>query len=210
LDLSKNDLRSEGLSVVSEALKSTSIKQLNIADNMVTYNQQNQQDMSGVIKFAKDMKDMGSLSKLIFNGGVNSRHGWEEGGTVTMDTTMTEADFSGKKLGPAGAQILVAFMSTKLFEAMGSLSKLTFCGNGGQYGSEGDAVTIDTTMTEADFNGKKLGAAGAQILAAFISTKLFEAKGSLASLDISDNDIGDEQTAKIKQICAGKSIKFTL
>jgi hypothetical protein len=34
--------------------------------------------------------------------------------------------------------------------------------------------------------------------------------GSLASLDISDNDIGDEQEAKIKQICAGKSIEFTL
>jgi hypothetical protein len=91
LDLSKNNLRSEGLSVVSEALKSTSIKQLNIADNMVTYNQRNQQDMSGVIKFAEDVKDMGSL----------------------------------------------------------------------------------------------------------------------ASLDISDNNIGDEQEAKIKQICAGKSIKFT-
>jgi hypothetical protein len=35
-------------------------------------------------------------------------------------------------------------------------------------------------------------------------------KGSLVSLDISDNYIGDEQEAKIKQICAGKSIKFTL
>jgi hypothetical protein len=32
----------------------------------------------------------------------------------------------------------------------------------------------------------------------------------LASLDISDNNLGDEQEAKIKQICAGKSIKFTL
>ena len=69
---------------------------------------------------------------------------------------------------------------------------------------------MDTTMTEADFSGKKLGAAGAQILAAFMSTKLFEAKGSLASLDISDNRIGDEQQAKIKEICAGKSIKCAL
>jgi hypothetical protein len=35
--------------------------------------------------------------------------------------------------------------------------------------------------------------------------------GSLASLaDISDNNIGDEQEAEIKQICAGKSIKITL
>ena len=34
--------------------------------------------------------------------------------------------------------------------------------------------------------------------------------GSLASLDISDNHIGHEQEAKIKQIRAGKSIEFTL
>ena len=64
LDLSKNNLRSEGLSVVSETLKSTSIKQLNIAGSMVTYNTQDDEDMSGVIKFTGDMKDMGSLSSL--------------------------------------------------------------------------------------------------------------------------------------------------
>jgi Ran GTPase-activating protein (RanGAP) involved in mRNA processing and transport len=34
--------------------------------------------------------------------------------------------------------------------------------------------------------------------------------GSLSELDISNNGIGSEQTAKIKQICAGKSIKCTL
>ena len=64
LDLSKNDLRSDGLSAVSEALKSTSIKQLNIAENLVTYNTQDEEDMSGVIKFTEDMKDMGSLVSL--------------------------------------------------------------------------------------------------------------------------------------------------
>jgi hypothetical protein len=70
---------------------------------------------------------------------------------------------------------------------MGSLSKLTFCGNGGtSCYPEGDAVTIDTTMTEADFSGKKLGTAGAQILAAFMSTELFEAKGSLSSITFGD------------------------
>jgi len=34
--------------------------------------------------------------------------------------------------------------------------------------------------------------------------------GVLASLTISNNRIGSEQEAKIKQICAGKSIKCTL
>jgi hypothetical protein len=71
-------------------------------------------------------------------------------------------------------------------------------------------TTINTTMPEADFSGKKLGAAGAQILAAFMGRKFFQDKGSLASLDISDNNIGDEQGAIIKEICAGKSIKCAL
>ena len=71
------------------------------------------------------------------------------------------------------------------------MSSLTFNGGFEEYGSwnEGDAVTIDTTMTEADFSGKKLGITGAQILVAFMSTKLFEAKGSLSSLDISQNNL---------------------
>jgi hypothetical protein len=66
-------------------------------------------------------------------------------------------------------------------------------------------------MTEADFSGKKLGAAGAQILAAFMSTKLFEAKGSLSKLKMDKYDSGQGcvQEAKIKQICAGRSIKCT-
>jgi hypothetical protein len=147
--------------------------------------------LHGILALIHAIKDMGSLSKLSFNGGVYGHRGWEEGETVTIDTTMTEADFSGKKLGLAGAQILAAFMSTKLFEAKGSLSSLTFCGNGGDYGFEGDAVTINTTMSasrkEADFCGKKLGAVGAQILAAFMSTKLFQAKGSLVSLNLANN-----------------------
>ena len=98
---------------------------------------------------------------------------WIDGKVATIDTAMTEADFSGKNLGASGAQILAAFMSTKLFGASGSLSKLTFCGNGGRTGGRitggaGDPVTIDTTMTEADFSGAKLGVSGAIIVSAFI------------------------------------------
>ena len=72
--------------------------------------------------------------------------------------------------------------------------------------NEGGAVTIDTTMTEADFSGKKLGVTGTQILVAFMSTELFEAKGSLSYLAIFNNAIGSEQKALIEQICTEKSI----
>ena len=107
LDLSKNDLRSEGLSAVSEALKSTSIKQLNIAENMLMHNPQGNSDMSGVIKFTGDMKDMGSLSKLTFSGDSPRSK------PVTAEVGMTEADFSGAMLQTSGAIILAAWLEHK-------------------------------------------------------------------------------------------------
>ncbi len=48
--------------------------------------------------------------------------------------------------------------------ANGALNKLTISGD--SRGSE--AVTIETSMTEADFSGKALGASGAIMLAAFL------------------------------------------
>ena len=54
--------------------------------------------------------------------------------------------------------------------ANGALSKMTFTGNG-DYGDGGDPVTVETGMTEADFSNKKLGPAGAIILAAWIEHK---------------------------------------
>ena len=103
LDLSKNGLMSEGLSVVSEALKSTSIKQLNIADNNLTIDQNYGTDMSGVIKFAEDMKDMG-LSKITFSGDDCKSK------PVSVEVGMTEADFSGAMLQQSGEMILAAWL----------------------------------------------------------------------------------------------------
>ena len=54
--------------------------------------------------------------------------------------------------------------------ANGALSKMTFTGNGDN-GDDGDPVTVETGMTEADFSNKKLGPAGAIILAAWIEHK---------------------------------------
>jgi hypothetical protein len=174
-------------------------------------------------------------------------NGAQQAPPVALDTTMTEADFSGKKLGSVGAQILVAFMSTKLFQAKGSLSNLHIGYNnipeeqmrvfiamdkldvlcavpirelkansiteldlaGKSLGTEGALVlstylkadtsgslskltfsgdsstlyvdlrvrfpvTIDTTMTEADFSGTNLGVSGAMILAAWLEHKVLK------------------------------------
>ena len=77
---------------------------------------------------------------------------------------------------------------------------MTWCGNGGRGGGEGDADTIDTSMTEADCSGKKLGAAGAQILATVISTELFEAEGSLVSLNLARNELGVEGAKHVAEV----------
>ena len=57
-------------------------------------------------------------------------------------------------------------------------------------------------QTEADFSNQGLGAEDVKLIASDIQDM-----GALASLTISNNQISSEQEAKIKEICAGKSIK---
>jgi len=111
--------------------------------------------------------DSGALASLTFNGGVELWSGWEEGEVVTINTSMTEANFSNKKMGPSGAQVLAAFMGRKFFQDNGALSKITFDGSG--YKSK--AVTVETGMTELDCSGSNLYECGAIILAAWIQHK---------------------------------------
>jgi hypothetical protein len=46
------------------------------------------------------------------------------------------------------------------------MSKFTFCG--GTRGTGSKPVTMETTMTEADFSGKALGLSGGIMAAAFL------------------------------------------
>jgi hypothetical protein len=47
---------------------------------------------------------------------------------------------------------------------MGALSTFTFSGDS----ISSEPVTMETTMTEADFSGKKLGVSGGMMVAAFL------------------------------------------
>jgi hypothetical protein len=98
----------------------------------------------------------------------------------------------------------------------GSLSKLDISGNricgldergNGTYDASGLAALTNSigNLKELNISNNSLKAEGAKVL-----VPALEANGPLVSLDISDNNIGNEQEAKIKQICAGKSIKFRL
>jgi hypothetical protein len=225
LDLSKNELRSEGLSAVSEALKSTSIKQLNIAGNMVTYNTQDHKDMSGVIKFTGDMKDMGSLSSLHLGGNNISEEQMQL--FIDMDKfdvlcgvpvkelkadSITELDLSGKSLGVEGALVLSASLKAN---ASGSLSKLDLSKN--DLRSEGLSAVSEALKSTSikQLNIAQNGLAYNQPIKKDMSGVIkfaddMKDMGSLASLDISNNSIGSAQEAIIKQICAGRSIKCAL
>jgi hypothetical protein len=71
--------------------------------------------------------------------------------------------------------------------------------NGGvydEYGrwTEGDIVTLESSMTEANFSNKKLGVHGAMIISAWLSSG--KDKGAMTSLNISQNGLGDVGAAK--------------
>jgi hypothetical protein len=68
-------------------------------------------DMSGkmngaedVIMLAAEIIDNGALSTFTFSGDYSSNQ------PVTMETTITEADFSGKQLGVSGGMMVAAFL----------------------------------------------------------------------------------------------------
>ena len=85
--------------------------------------------------------------------------------------------------------------------------------NGGMYKGgdweEGFAVTINTTMKEANFSNKLMGSSEAQILAAFIGRKFFQDNGALSKLDISaNNSIPQKERRHLKKICNAKGTRI--
>ena len=67
------------------------------------------------------------------------------------------------------------------------------------------ALKTNTTITDLNLSNNNLNAEAAKILSEDIQDN-----GALASLDVSNNRIDENQKAKIEQICARKSIKCTL
>jgi hypothetical protein len=131
-------------------------------------------NMSGKMHGAEDAILLGpeiagnaALLKLIFGG--NSYQGdWN--GTAyptitpepaTLEVGMTEIDLSNKGLGAAGAIIAAAWISHR---DNGAISQFTFSGDNA--GTK--PVTMETSMVEADFNGKALGVSGAIMVGAFL------------------------------------------
>jgi hypothetical protein len=63
------------------------------------------------VLIANDISDMGAISSFTLSGGrYHDICDWKEAPAVTMETSMTEADLSGKHLGVGGAIMLSAFL----------------------------------------------------------------------------------------------------
>ena len=65
LDVSNNSIRSEGCSALAGILNQSSITDLNLANNYVTYDAQDKSGvMDGIMKLAGVLEDNGALSKI--------------------------------------------------------------------------------------------------------------------------------------------------
>jgi hypothetical protein len=119
------------------------------------------------------------------------------------DKTLTGLDVSGKKLGTEGALVVAEYL-----DGNRALSKLFFGGdeywNGDDYVTP-EPATLELGMAEANLSNKGLQAAGAIIVAAWISHK---DNGALNKLDISNNNIGAEHERDLQRICVAGGIEL--
>jgi hypothetical protein len=121
----------------------------------------------------------------------------KESDPVTIDTTMTEADFSSRRLCPAGTRILVAFLSRDFFQAEGALSKLDLSNSALATKEAGASIA---SMLKSNMTLKALNLSGnynqnaaedGPGFASEIASGL-EANASLVSLNLANNYFGTE------------------
>ena len=124
------------------------------------------------------------------NGLATKEAGAALGSMLKTNTSLKSLDISGNGYSGCDGPGFSSEVSAGL-QDNGALSKMTWSGNERYYDTvtkqmeDPSAVTLDTTMTKADFSNKGLGVSGAMILAAFIS-------GAMSILDVSSNNIGPE------------------
>ena len=106
LNVSDNDLHAVGGKVIAEALRENqSMAELCLAGNHLGITESHSAaDMSGVMAIATAITTMGALTKLTISGDQSYCE------PVTVEASMTEADFSSKYLMASGAIMLAAFL----------------------------------------------------------------------------------------------------
>jgi hypothetical protein len=170
-DISKNSIRAEGGKALAEALKGNQvIIELNMSSNHLGLNIGFGSDMSGVTALADVIPGMGAISLVnLLHNGIGTDQAKDFVDILKNHPTLkslcgnkgneTELDMIGKMHGAGDAIMLVPDIIDN-----GVISKFTFSGEG--YGNK--PVTMETSMTEADFSGSGLGVSGAIMLSAFL------------------------------------------
>jgi hypothetical protein len=159
----------------------------------------------GLIALADAIPDMRALSRLVMRW--NNIHGAEAGKAfadmLAQNTVLKELDLSSQACGPGGKALDAAF--AKEFAAgisgNGAVSTLIFGGDGEVYDGSiwipALPATLTVGMKEADFSNKNLQAAGAIIVAAWISHK---DTGAISSVNLLKNHIPMEQAKTLASI----------
>jgi Ran GTPase-activating protein (RanGAP) involved in mRNA processing and transport len=169
LSLKSNNLQAAGGKALAEGLKGNQvITELNIAGNTLS---NSGYDMSGVVALADVIPGMRALSVLSLkdNRLLTAEAGRILSDMVATNTVLKELDLSSNNWqdgygrlqgdGPGFARELAVGIRDN-----GALSTFTFSGDF----SSSKPVTMETTMIEADFSGKGLGAPGGMMVAAFL------------------------------------------
>ena len=83
----------------------STLKELDVSSNVWKERGRDKGDGPGFVQeLAVGLIDNGAMSKFTFSGD------YSDSKPVTMTTTMTEADFSGKALGVSGSMMVAAFL----------------------------------------------------------------------------------------------------
>jgi hypothetical protein len=121
---------------------------------------------------------------------------------------MAELNIANTNLSNNGHDMSGVAAVADTVSGMGALTKLIFGGdkwyNGEEWATH-EPATLEVGMVEADFSNKGLTAAGAVIIAAWISHKDM---GALIKLDIRNNRIGAEQEQGLHRICVAGGIEL--
>jgi hypothetical protein len=176
LSLKSNNLQAAGGKALAEGLKGNQvITELDISSNNLGLNSDDDTDTSGIIALADAIPDMRALSSVnVLSNVIPVEQAqelvkimWSKDTLTTLcglTGLETELDFSKTPDGHnhAGDAVLIA----NDISEMRALSTFTFSGD--YTGNRSKPVTMETTMTEADFSGKGLGASGGMMIAAFL------------------------------------------
>jgi Leucine-rich repeat (LRR) protein len=170
----------------------------------------------GAIAIANAIRDMRALSTLIFGGDRYHKDGkWVTPEPATLEVGMTEANFSKKNLGAAGAIIISAWISHK--DNKGALTRLnvsdnSMCGWSSntswsstprQYEGLIFLLGSISTLQQLDLSSNSIGAVGATYAADAIKDN-----GALLKLDISNNYIEAEHKQNLQRVCVAGGIEL--